>query len=122
MYACLISIFSVSKKALENQTSILNATVRQREKFIQLIEAEIKLQLVEIPHWAGLGGVCYIPPEQRRTPDDPDFDLPYTPEELHLINHKNVQLINELRTLDKAFSLGEGKMIEKILPNEKITL
>jgi len=73
-----------------------------------LIEAEIKLQLVEIPHWAGLGGVCYIPPEQRRSPGDPDFDQPYTPEELHLINHKNVQLINELRTLDKAFSLGEG--------------
>ena len=42
----------------------------QREKFIELIEAEIKLQLVEIPHWAGLGGVCYIPPEQRRSPDD----------------------------------------------------
>ena len=60
------NFFSVSKKALENQTSILNATVRQREKFIQLIEAEIKLQLVEIPHWAGLGGVCYIPPGMLR--------------------------------------------------------
>ena len=58
------------KQALENQTAILNATVCQREKFIELIEAEIKLQLVEIPHWAGLGGVCYIPPEQRRSLDD----------------------------------------------------
>jgi len=95
--------------ALENQTAILNATVCQREKFIELIEAEIKLQLVEIPHWAGLGGVCYIPPEQRRSPDDPETNnLPYTDEELHLINHKNVQLINQLRTLDSAFSLGEG--------------
>ena len=60
----------LQKQALENQTAILNATVCQREKFIELIEAEIKLQLVEIPHWAGLGGVCYIPPEQRRSPDD----------------------------------------------------
>ena len=60
----------LQKQALENQTAILNATVCQREKFIELIEAEIKLQLVEIPHWAGLGGVCYIPPEQRRSLDD----------------------------------------------------
>ena len=36
-------------------------------------------------------------------------NLPYTDEELHLINHKNVQVINQLRTLDSAFSLGEGK-------------
>ena len=75
-----------------------------------MIEAEIKLQLIEIPHWAGLGGVCYIPPEQRREPcDDPEANfVPYTTEELQLINHKNVQLINQLRTLDSAFSLGEG--------------
>ena len=70
----IISNFTIDnflqKQALENQTAILNATVCQREKFIELIEAEIKLQLVEIPHWAGLGGVCYIPPEQRRSPDN----------------------------------------------------
>ena len=62
----VIIISSPSKQALENQTSILNATVCQREKFIQLIEDEIRLQLVEIPHWAGLGGVCYIPPGRFR--------------------------------------------------------
>ena len=42
--------------------------------------------------------------------DNPEANnLPYTDEELHLINHKNVQVINQLRTLDSAFSLGEGK-------------
>ena len=70
------------------------------------------MELIEIPHWAGLGGVCYIPPEQRREPCDKEPEtnfVPYTAEELQLINHKNVQLINQLRTLDSAFSLGEGK-------------
>merc|ERR1719273_2857304 len=58
--------------ALENQTSILNATVCQRKKFIDLISREEKLDLVEIPHWAGLGGVCYIPPELQEKAKDQD--------------------------------------------------
>ena len=33
----------------------------QREKFIQLIGREIRLEHVDIAHWAGLGGVRYIP-------------------------------------------------------------
>ena len=95
--------------ALENQTAILNATVCQREKFIKLIEAEKALELVEIPHWAGLGGVCFIPLELRQEVEE-DVENPriYSPEELQLINHRNLQLVNHLRALDSAFSLGEG--------------
>ncbi len=112
-------------QGLENQTSILNATVCQREKFIGLIEKEDKLEHVEIPHWAGLGGVCYIPPELRKStnPDpaggeakndqeankpDQEKNRRYSPEELQMINHRNLQLVNQLRTMDSAFSLGEG--------------
>lgn len=92
--------------ALENQTSILDATVCQRQKFIQQIEAEDKIELVEIPHWAGLGGVCYIPPELRKAKLDPE--AAYGPDELQLINQRNLQLVNQLRSVDSAFSLGEG--------------
>lgn len=97
---------------LENQTSILNATVSQREKFIELIRSEEKLDLVEIPHWAGLGGVCYVPPDLRKmtteAKEDPEAPKGYSKEELQQINHRNLQLVNQLRMLDSAFSLGEG--------------
>ena len=33
----------------------------QREKFIELIGSEVRLEHVDIAHWAGLGGVRYIP-------------------------------------------------------------
>lgn len=92
---------------LENQTSILNATVCQRQKFMQLIEKEEKLEMVEIPHWAGLGGVCYIPPELRQNTQDGDPETGHL-EQMQLTNHRNLQLLNQLRSLDSAFSLGEG--------------
>jgi hypothetical protein len=57
-------------QGVETQTSILNATVNQREKFISLIDREPKLDYVEIPHWAGLGGICYLPPELSKTEDE----------------------------------------------------
>ena len=34
------------------------------------IEQEAKLDYVEIPHWAGLGGVCYLPPDLSKTEDE----------------------------------------------------
>ena len=37
----------------------------QRDKFIKLIGQEVKLEHIEIAHWAGLGGVSYLPPEFR---------------------------------------------------------
>lgn len=50
-------------ESIDTQSSILNATVVQREKFISLISDEIRLEHVDIAHWAGLGGVRYIPTE-----------------------------------------------------------
>ena len=43
------------------EKDILNATVKQREVFSDLVAASENLQLAEIPQWAGLGGVRYIP-------------------------------------------------------------
>ena len=66
----MISFFFFDEQGVETQTSILNATVDQREKFIRLIEREPKLEYVEIPHWAGLGGICYLPPELMKTEEE----------------------------------------------------
>lgn len=50
-------------QSVQNQSAILNATVVQRQKFMKLISEEVRLEPVEIAHWAGLGGVRYIPSE-----------------------------------------------------------
>merc|ERR1712226_994418 len=52
-------------EGLETQTSILNATVCQRDRFINLISQEVRLEHIEIAHWAGLGGVSYLPMDFR---------------------------------------------------------
>ena len=43
----------------------MNATVCQRDRFINLISQEVRLEHIEIAHWAGLGGVSYLPMDFR---------------------------------------------------------
>ena len=66
-------------QGLETQTSILNATVCQRDRFINLIGQEVKLEHIEIAHWAGLGGVSYLPLEFR--PELEEVDVPLDADE-----------------------------------------
>ncbi|KAK8728422.1 hypothetical protein OTU49_009288 [Cherax quadricarinatus] len=87
--------------SLHHQLDILNATVEQRKTFTELVSSANNLQLVEIPGWAGLGGVRYIAdlwldqnPVLETTKDD--------------INALNVHLVSQLKATDSAFSLGEG--------------
>ena len=47
----------------------------QRDKFIELIGQEVKLENIEIAHWAGLGGVSYLPPEFRSTLEDVEVEV-----------------------------------------------
>ena len=42
---------------LDHQLSILDATVRQRAIFQEIVTAQEQLRLVHLPHWAGLGAV-----------------------------------------------------------------
>ncbi|KAA0194475.1 hypothetical protein HAZT_HAZT005584 [Hyalella azteca] len=80
---------------------ILNATVKQREVFNELVGQSENLQLAEIPQWAGLGGVRYIPDvwlAQGALPDSAKED----------VNFLNSHLVEQLKTTDSAFSLGEG--------------
>lgn len=67
--------------------------------------------LVDMPGWAGLGGVRYVPPAWGNT------DTDQTKAEL---NRLNVQLVRTLRTSDAAFSLGEGKICLHPVPNSSL--
>ena len=69
------NLFYFIFQGLETQTSILNATVCQRDRFIELIGQEIKLEHIEIAHWAGLGGVSYLPIEFQPTLEEVEITV-----------------------------------------------
>ena len=46
---------------LEKQLGILTATVSQRADFQAIVEAQDNLRLIELPNWAGLGAVQWVP-------------------------------------------------------------
>ena len=74
---------------------------------------EAKLERIDIAHWAGLGGVSFIPHEAKGVADDQV--------RVNLINQRNIELLQRLRTLDSAFSIGEsGKSLEFLYKDTKI--
>lgn len=75
------------------------ATVEHKDTFVRLVSENDSLHLVEMPGWAGLGGVRYAPPTWIHVMSD------QAREEL---NKLNTQLVEMLRSTDAAFSLGEG--------------
>lgn len=85
-------------QCLEQQLVILRATIHHKETFINLVESSPVLKIVELPDWAGLGGVRYAPEGWEQLLTD------QAKEEL---NQLNVALVDALRSTDSAFSLGE---------------
>lgn len=100
---------------------ILNATVSHKATLIKIIENSEELQLVELPGWAGLGGVrwvlfmChnrmlylrksftrYLPAAWRSNNVE---QLPDQGKEE--INKINRELVSKLKETDSAFSLGK---------------
>ena len=63
-------------------------------------------QHVDIAHWAGLGGVRYIPADYIDVETEKVLDM--SEEDLRLTNQRNMELVATLRNTDSAFSLGEG--------------
>jgi len=93
-------------QCVDEKCAILNATVTQRTKFMELIELEPSVQHVDIAHWAGLGGVRYIPYDYIDKESEKVLEL--TDDDMKMINQRNMELVATLRNTDSAFSLGEG--------------
>eukprot|EP00092_Neocalanus_flemingeri_P014901 GFUD01016093.1.p1 GENE.GFUD01016093.1~~GFUD01016093.1.p1 ORF type:complete len:800 (+),score=220.63 GFUD01016093.1:61-2460(+) len=93
-------------QCVEEKCAILNATVTQRTKFMELIELEPSVQHVDIAHWAGLGGVRYIPFDYIDRGSEKILEM--TEDDLKMVNQRNMELVATLRNTDSAFSLGEG--------------
>lgn len=83
---------------------ILNATVEHKATLVQIVESNEELQLVELPGWAGLGGVRYLPTAWRSN------NVQQLPDQgKEEINKVNRELVNRLKLTDSAFSVGEGQ-------------
>jgi hypothetical protein len=65
------------------------------------------VQHVDIAHWAGLGGVRFIPQDFILSEEGGTL-MELGQEENRLINQRNMELVATLRNTDSAFSLGEG--------------
>lgn len=70
-----------------------------KETFQQLVTSSVRLRLVDMPGWAGLGGVRYIPQGWE--------SLLLTDQAKGELNKLNIQVVDRLRATDAAFSLGE---------------
>lgn len=82
------------------QVDILIATEHHKVTFQRRIEETHKqLRLVELPEWAGLGGVRYVPDGWEELLTDQAKDE---------LNKVNTDLVEHLRATDSAFALGEG--------------
>lgn len=76
----------------------MKSTVAQKETLYNLIKNSTCLKLVELPDWAGLGGVRYIPEAWSK-------ELPEENNKQEL-NRLNLQIVQQLRNTDSAFSIG----------------
>lgn len=86
-------------ECLEANLSIMRATVRQRVTLLRLVDQSNVLRLVNLPDWAGLGGVRYVPE---------GWETLLTDQAKSELNKLNTDLIETLRSSDNAFSMGEA--------------
>uniref|UniRef100_A0A1A9W408 Pyridoxal-dependent decarboxylase domain-containing protein 1 n=1 Tax=Glossina brevipalpis TaxID=37001 RepID=A0A1A9W408_9MUSC len=84
---------------LELHVDILRATVKHKAKFIDLVEKNDVLRLVNLPEWAGMGGVRFVPD---------GWETLLTDQAKTELNKLNMNLVEALKATDNAFSLGEG--------------
>ena len=73
---------------------------------MKLFLPSLSCQHVDIAHWAGLGGVRYIPADYIDSETEKVLEM--SEEDLRLTNQRNMELVATLRNTDSAFSLGEG--------------
>lgn len=92
---------------------LLPHKLKQRLNKWLLKHKRFLLQHVDIAHWAGLGGVRYIPVDY--VDKDSEKVLEMTEDDLKMVNQRNMELVATLRNTDSAFSLGEGPPPEHVM-------
>jgi len=120
-------------KILENHMSVLQATVTQKIEFCKLVKGSFELEWIDHEsQWAGLGAVRYIPKFNRTSKSLPEISKPVeegqpgngnaTPEPKtpspatqkqvfdmkENVDHLNAKIVDKLKSIDTAFSLGEA--------------
>ena len=86
-------------QGLESHVDILRATIKHKATFIKLVENSSVLRLVNLPEWAGMGGVRFVPE---------GWETILTDQAKTELNKLNIDLVEALKSTDNAFSLGEG--------------
>lgn len=88
---------------LDHHIKILDATVHMRKDFQEIVESQDNMRIVHLPTWAGLGAVQYIPDAWLNKLDD------LSEQGKNEINTLNHQMVNQLKSTDSAFSLGQSE-------------
>lgn len=86
-------------QSLESHVDILRATIKHKATFIRLVEKSDVLRIVNLPDWAGMGGVRFVPE---------GWESLLTDQAKTELNKLNADLVEALKSTDNAFSLGEG--------------
>uniref|UniRef100_A0A1I8P2F7 Pyridoxal-dependent decarboxylase domain-containing protein 1 n=1 Tax=Stomoxys calcitrans TaxID=35570 RepID=A0A1I8P2F7_STOCA len=86
-------------QSLETHVDILRATIKHKATFMHLVEKSEVLRLVNLPEWAGMGGVRFVPD---------GWESLLTDQAKTELNKLNADLVESLKATDNAFSLGEG--------------
>jgi len=98
----------------DNHLSVLQSTVAQKKVFSKLVEEAEELAWVDHEsQWAGIGAVRYIPKFHRAKPgENPDGQVQIQAlrdeEVKDNIDRLNAQIVDKLKSIDSAFSLGES--------------
>ncbi|KAL5275492.1 PDXDC1 family protein [Megaselia abdita] len=86
-------------QSLDSHVDILMATITHKATFNDLVEKSDVLRIVNLPDWAGMGGVQFVPE---------GWESILTDQAKTELNKLNIDLVEALKTTDSAFSLGEG--------------
>lgn len=86
-------------QSLDSHVDILMATITHKATFNDLVEKNDVLRIVNLPDWAGMGGVQFVPE---------GWESILTDQAKNELNKLNVDLVEALKTTDSAFSMGEG--------------
>ena len=115
----------VIQQAFHTHMTVLQCTVRKKIEFGKLVRATPELEWIDYEtQWAGLGAVRYIPKFYRAS-DKPNEELSdggastrsaaakaakqhSLIEPKSTINHVNAQIVEKLKSIDGAFSLGKN--------------